>query len=87
MLLATWLGFDRVQPNRSLLPGKHRRINALDGVASSVNFHNDRVEARVGIELSSALQTRNLFIVHSDEFRKTDTNAELRYTAGTRNIS
>jgi hypothetical protein len=33
------------------------------------------------------LQTRNLFIVHSDEFRKTDTNAELRYTAGTRNIS
>jgi hypothetical protein len=23
-----WLGFDRVQPNRSLLPGKHCRINA-----------------------------------------------------------
>jgi hypothetical protein len=29
-----WLGFDRVQPNRSLLPGKNCRINALDGVAS-----------------------------------------------------
>src|SRR5208337_5343274 len=31
-----WLGFDRVQPNRSALPGKHCRINALDGVASTV---------------------------------------------------
>src|SRR6266403_4656911 len=31
----TWLGFDRGQPNRSLLPGKHCRINALDGVAST----------------------------------------------------
>src|SRR6266403_5385628 len=30
-----WLGFDRGQPNRSLLPGKHCRINALDGVAST----------------------------------------------------
>jgi hypothetical protein len=30
-----WLGFDRVQPNRSLLPGKYCRINALDGVAST----------------------------------------------------
>jgi hypothetical protein len=30
-----WLGFDGVQPNRSLLPGKHCRINALDGVAST----------------------------------------------------
>ena len=30
-----WLGFDQVQPNRSLLPGKHCRINALDGVAST----------------------------------------------------
>jgi hypothetical protein len=30
-----WLGFDRVQPNRSPLPGKHCRINALDGVAST----------------------------------------------------
>jgi hypothetical protein len=30
-----WPGFDRVQPNRSLLPGKHCRINALDGVAST----------------------------------------------------
>jgi hypothetical protein len=29
------LGFDRVQPNRSLLPGKHCRINVLDGVAST----------------------------------------------------
>jgi hypothetical protein len=31
-----WLGFDRVRPNRSLPPGKHCRINALDGVASTV---------------------------------------------------
>ena len=31
-----WLGFDRVQSNRSLLLGKHCRINALDGVASTV---------------------------------------------------
>ena len=30
-----WLGFDRVQPNGSLLPGKHWRINVLDGVAST----------------------------------------------------
>jgi len=30
-----WLGFDRGQPNRSLLPGKHSRINALEGVAST----------------------------------------------------
>src|SRR6266850_7816625 len=30
-----WLGFDRGQPNRSLLSGKHCRINALDGVAST----------------------------------------------------
>jgi len=30
-----WLGFDRGQPNRSLLPGKDCRINALDGVAST----------------------------------------------------
>ena len=30
-----WLGFDRGQPNRSLLPKKHCRINALDGVAST----------------------------------------------------
>jgi hypothetical protein len=29
-----WLGSDRVQPNRSILPRKHCRINALDGVAS-----------------------------------------------------
>jgi hypothetical protein len=30
-----WLGFYRGPPNRSALPGKHCRINALDGVASS----------------------------------------------------
>jgi hypothetical protein len=30
-----WLGFDRGQPNTSLFPGKHCRINALDGVAST----------------------------------------------------
>jgi hypothetical protein len=29
------LGFDRVRPNRCVLPGKHSRINALDGVAST----------------------------------------------------
>jgi hypothetical protein len=31
-----WLGFHQVQSNRSGLPGKHYRINALDGVASTV---------------------------------------------------
>ena len=30
-----WLGFDRVQSNRWVLSGKHGRINALDGVAST----------------------------------------------------
>jgi len=30
-----WLGFDRVQTNRSLLPGKQCQINTLDGVAST----------------------------------------------------
>jgi hypothetical protein len=30
-----WLGFDRVPPNRWVLPEKHCRINALDGVAST----------------------------------------------------
>jgi len=30
-----WLGFDRKQPNRSVLPGKHYRINVLEGVAST----------------------------------------------------
>src|ERR1700722_327928 len=30
-----WLGFYRVRPNGSLLLGKHRRINVLDGVAST----------------------------------------------------
>jgi hypothetical protein len=30
-----WLGFDRVLPNRWVLPEKHCRINALDGVAST----------------------------------------------------
>jgi hypothetical protein len=30
-----WLDFDRVEPNRSLRPVKHYRINALDGVAST----------------------------------------------------
>ena len=31
-----WLGFDRLQANRSVLPGNHWRSNALDGVASTV---------------------------------------------------
>jgi len=30
-----WLGFDRVQLNRWVLPGKHCRINALTSVAST----------------------------------------------------
>jgi hypothetical protein len=30
-----WLGFDRVEPNRSLLTGGHCRINTLVGVASA----------------------------------------------------
>jgi len=31
----SWLGFDRIQPDRSLLPGKRCRINALHGVVST----------------------------------------------------
>src|SRR5580692_4362151 len=31
----TWLSFDRVQPNRSVLPGNYRQSNALDGVAAT----------------------------------------------------
>ena len=31
-----WLGFDRGPPNRALLLGKYHRINALEGVASTV---------------------------------------------------
>jgi len=42
------------------------------------------MEARVGIEPPSATQTRKLLIPRSCESCKTDTNAELRYTAGTR---
>jgi|HubBroStandDraft_3_1064219.scaffolds.fasta_scaffold117110_2 hypothetical protein len=30
-----WLGFDRVLPNRWVLPEKHCRINALDGVSAN----------------------------------------------------
>jgi hypothetical protein len=38
----------------------------------------------VGIELPGRLKTRKLFIPRFVESYKTDTNAELRYTAGTR---
>jgi len=31
-----WLGFDRVQPNRPVPPGKHCRISAMDSVASTI---------------------------------------------------
>jgi len=31
----SWPGFDRIQPQSSLLAGKHCRIYALDGVAST----------------------------------------------------
>ena len=41
------------------------------------------VEA-VGIEPSSPLQTRKLFILRFDKTNKNDKNAEVRYTAGTR---
>ena len=40
----------------------------------------------VGIEPSSPLQTRKLFILRPDKNYKNDRNAEARYTAGTRNI-
>jgi hypothetical protein len=36
-----------------------------------------------GIEPSSLLQTRKLFIPHPGKSDKTDRNAEVRYTAGT----
>jgi hypothetical protein len=31
-----WLGFERVEPNGWILPGKHCRTSAIDGVASTV---------------------------------------------------
>jgi hypothetical protein len=40
----------------------------------------------VGIEPSSPLQTRKLFIPRSDKNYKIARNAELRYTAGTRKL-
>jgi transposase len=39
--------------------------------------------AAVGIEPSSPLQVRKLFIPRSDKNYKNDGNAEMRYTAGT----
>jgi hypothetical protein len=42
------------------------------------------MEARVGIEPSSLLQTRKLLIPRSDKTYKNDGNAEVGYTAGTR---
>ena len=41
----------------------------------------------VGVEPSSPLQTRKLFIHRSGKSDKTDANAEVRYTAGTRPAS
>jgi hypothetical protein len=41
------------------------------------------LEARVGIEPSSPLQTRKLFIPRSDKNYKNGGNVEVRYTAGT----
>ena len=41
------------------------------------------MEARVGIEPSSPLQIRKLFISRSDKNYKNVGNAEVRYTAGT----
>jgi hypothetical protein len=41
----------------------------------------------VGIEPSSSLKTRKLFIPRSDKNYKTATNAEVRYTAGTRTLA
>ncbi len=45
------------------------------------------MEARVGIEPSSPVQIRKLFIPRSDKNYKNDRNAEVRYTAGTRDTS
>ena len=41
------------------------------------------LEARVGIEPSSPVQTRKLFILHSDKNYKNDRIAGVRYTGGT----
>ena len=46
-------------------------------------FHGILVGA-VGIEPSSPVQTRKLFIPRSDKNYKNDRNAEVRYTADTR---
>jgi len=45
------------------------------------------MEARVGIEPTRPLQTRKLFIPRSDKNDENARNAEVRYTAGTRNSS
>jgi len=42
------------------------------------------LEARVGIEPSSLMETRKLFILRADRTAKIAKNAEVRYTAGTR---
>jgi len=52
--------------------------------ARQEQLEQDILEARVGIEPSSPLQTRKLFIPRSDKNYKNDGNAEVGYTAGTR---
>ena len=42
------------------------------------------MEARVGFEPASPLQTRKLYIPRCDKTTKNDGNAEVRYAVGTR---
>jgi len=55
----------------------------LDSSKTRINI-GDLLEARVGIEPSSLLQTRKLLIPRSDKNYKNDRNTEVRYMAGTR---
>ena len=60
-------------------------VSANVGAAKNTLLNiNDLLEARVGIEPSSPLQTRKLFILRSDKKYKNARNAKVRYTPGTR---
>ena len=67
----------RLRPQKNSLREDHRK---------PLIFHKILVGA-VGIEPSSPLQTRKLFILRSDKKYKNARNAEVRYTPGTRTPS
>jgi hypothetical protein len=54
---------------------------------TSPYFIGDLMEARVGIEPSSLLERRKLFIPSPDTNEKNGRNTEARYTEGTRDLN